>query len=727
MAAARTKICQKENDMFKWTPLFIVILIFACCVWDRKVQSVLRPFVPPVSFEEANSRAEALLNRMSTEEKIEILGGDNIFFIKGFEKYGIPRLYLSDATQGIHIRRNLGDPLEKSTAFPCPLALAATWNTELACKYARSIGEEARAGGVAVLLGPGMNMYRISQCGRNFEYFGEDPFLAARMIENYVTGVQSTGTMATLKHFVCNNTDFRRRRTNSIVDERTLHEIYMPAFKAGIDAGAMAVMTSYNLVNGEWAGESSYVIGKLLRKDLGFRGLVMTDWWSVYDPEKVIRSGQDLEMPGSDWDEAPMLRQLGATYIKENAGRLLEEGKICETDIHRMAGDIIRTCIAMGVYERAVRDSSYLKNYPAHIEAALETARESIVLLRNENTILPISPEKNILLCGDYLEVIPMGGGSAAVEGYDPVCMKDALIETFGDRITVLKKPSREQIGRADVVILSIGTDDSEGWDRPFNLPDSTDAKILKYAQLNRNLVVIVNSGSGVRMTPWYDKVSAILYAWYPGQIGNRALAEILSGRVNPSGRLPMTIERQFEDSPAYPYIPEGDAMYTDWETELDMTVPIIPVFYDEGVFMGYRWYESKHIEPLYAFGFGLSYTTFSYSDMKVSHGTLRSGKKLCAQIRIENTGQRQGYETVQCYVQDVQSSVPRPVKELKGFQKISLAPGEGRIIRFVLEEKDFSFYDEKQKEWIAEAGEFVIHFGAASNDIRASRSIELK
>ncbi len=246
------------------------------------------PFIPPVDFEEASEVADSLLNKLSLEEKIELVGGYNYFFIEGYEQYNIPQLYLSDATQGVHIRTDLPNPLNKSTAFPAPICLSSTWNTNLAHDYSRSIGEECRTGGIAVLLGPGMNIYRISQCGRNFEYFGEDPFLSSRMIENYVAGVQNTGTIATLKHFVCNNTDFYRRTSNSIVDERTLHEIYLPPFKAGINAGAMAVMTSYNQLNGEWCGQSEFVIKQLLRKELGFKWLVMTDWWSVYDPVKLI-------------------------------------------------------------------------------------------------------------------------------------------------------------------------------------------------------------------------------------------------------------------------------------------------------------------------------------------------------------------------------------------------------------------------------------------------------
>ena len=395
-----------------------ILSILFCAVFASSKTSaqggyVYKPFRPIIGFDAAGRKADRILLRMSVDDKIQLLGGHRFFYIRGFEKYGIPELYLSDATQGVHIRKDLNSQLKKSTAFPCPSALTATWNIELANEYAKAIGEECRAGGIAVLLGPGMNIYRISQNGRNFEYFGEDPFLAARMIENYVSGLQSTGTIATLKHFLCNNTEYFRRKSNSIVDERAIHEIYTPAFKAGIDAGAMAVMTSYNQINDEWSPQSKYVVTDLLRNDLGFQWLVMSDWWSTWDPVKTIKSGLDLEMPGEPGDKMETLKKMGDIFVKGAAPKLLKEGKISEGDINRMAKNILRTAIAMGLLERKVKDESYLKKFSDHEKTALQTARESIVLLRNEKNILPIEPEDKykILLTGDYVEKIPRGGG----------------------------------------------------------------------------------------------------------------------------------------------------------------------------------------------------------------------------------------------------------------------------------------------------------------------------
>ena len=685
----------------------------------------IKPFTPPKNYERASKKADSILKRLTLKEKIELIGGHNYFYIKGYEKHNIPQLYLSDATQGVHIRRDLPDPLEKSTAFPAPICLSSTWNTKLARDYAKSIGEECRAGGIAVLLGPGMNIYRISQCGRNFEYFGEDPFLASRMIENYVEGVQSTGTIATLKHFVCNNTDHHRRTSNSIVDERTLHEIYLSAFKAGIDAGAMAVMTSYNKLNGEWCGQNEYVIKHILRKELGFKWLVMTDWWSVYDPVKVIKSGQDLEMPGVGMDK---LEYLGDVYVKSNASKLLKEKKISKDDINRMAKDILRTEIAMGLFGRKVKDKKYLKSYSKHEKIALQTAREGIVLLKNKNKILPIkkSSHKNILLTGNYINTVAKGGGSAEVEGYNIVTMREAMKKEFGGKIDFIENPADEQVKKAGIVILSIGTDDSEGWDRPFELPREVEQKIIRYTKLNSHVIVVVNSGSGIKMTDWSNKAAAIIYSWYPGQNGNKALAEIISGKVNPSGKLPITIEKEFKDSPGYPYIPGGEKFYANWEDDADLNHPVSDIEYKEGVFVGYRWYESKNIEPLFHFGFGLSYTTFKYSNLIISKKSFKRGDKLRVEFMIKNSGNVAGSEVAQLYVHDVEASVPRPIKELKSFKKIFLKPGESKKVIMVLNEIDLAFWDSIKHNWYAEPGEFYVMIGASSNDIRLFEKINL-
>lgn len=673
----------------------------------------------PLSYAQADKKADSVLKLMTLDEKIALVGGDRTFFIRPLPRLNLGEVYMSDATQGVHLRKEFRDvdlskyQLQKSTAFPCPLALAATWNTNLAYRYAEAIGEECRAGGIGILLGPGMNEYRVSQCGRNFEYFGEDPYLRSRMIEEYVKGVQSTGTVATLKHFVANNTEYFRRKSNSVVDERTLHEIYLPPFKAGIEAGAKAVMTSYNQLNGDWCGESGSVIDTILGKELGFQWLVMTDWWSVHDGEQLAKSGQDLEMPY-------------AIALKD-AQRLLKEGLVKESDIDRMAKSILRTYFAMKLDERK-KDPSYLHTFEHHERVALETAREGIVLLKNANSILPLRKDiETILLTGSYVDTLAVGGGSATVEGYNRRLMLDELREEFGNKLHYVKNPSLEQIRSADVVLCNVGTNDSEGWDRPFALLPDQEKRAKECVSNNPRTVVIVTSGSGVRMTDWDREAGAILYAWYGGQAGNKALAEIIAGTTNPSGKLPMTIEREFNDAPGHNYIPAGEPLYTGWNEDGEKNHKVYDVSYDEGIFVGYRWYEKKNITPLYPFGHGISYTSFEYSDLVVSKEKFPDSDELTVQFTLKNVGERQGLETAQLYVQDAESSVPRPAKELKGFQKVDLKPGESKTVTMRLRKEDFSFWNPATKDWFAEKGKFVIHVGPSSANIKLTKEVELQ
>ena len=681
-----------------------------------------------LTYTEADTEAQLIIDNLDITEKTELIGGHNFFFIKGIERFNIPELYLSDATQGIHIRQDLSGQLEKSTAFPSPILLAATWNPDLAHQYALCIGEECKAGGIAILLGPGVNIYRVSTCGRNFEYFGEDPYLTSRIVEQYVRGIQSNGVIATLKHFLCNNSDYHRRTSNSVVDERTLHEIYMPVFKAGIEAGAMAVMTAYNQLNEEWCGQSDYVIKKLLREELGFKWLVMTDWWSVFDPVKVVKSGQDLEMPGEGKPTLYEISELGDIYVRSNAKKLLQEGKITEQDIDRMAKSILRTSIAMGFHKRPLTDTSFLEKFNEHEQVALQVAREGIVLLKNQHNILPLKkdPTRNILLTGEYVEQLAKGGGSADVEGYNHVTLWDALSNEFSGQVEYIPAPTDNEISTASYVILSIGTFDNEGWDRPFELPAEQETNILKIASLNPNTVVIVNSGSGIKMTDWNEKISGLIYSWYPGQNGNIALAEILSGKICPSGKLPFTIEKRFEDSPGYPYIPDGETFYTGWEPDHNVKKPVHTIEYKEGIFVGYRWYEHNAIVPLYPFGFGLSYTTFEFSNLKLSATSIKKGETLSVSFDIKNTGTREGSEVSQLYMRDCDSSVPRPVKELKGFKKVSLQPGQSLTVTMLLTDKELSFWDTESHKWKAEEGKFEILIGTSSNSIVLKNEFEL-
>lgn len=675
------------------------------------------PFKPRLTFAEADRKAEAILRQMTPDEKTTFIAGDDML-IRGLKRFNIPPVIMADATGGVRLafddsgKPKWGVTIKKSTAFPNPLLLAATWNRQLAYQYAKSIGEECSAGNIHILLGPGMNIYRISQGGRNFEYFGEDPFLAGRMVENYVTGLQSTGTIATLKHFLCNQTEFKRRRSNVVVDERTLHEIYLPAFEAGVNAGAMAAMTAYNQLNGQWCGESSYVIQDLLRKDLGFKWLVMCDWWGVYDGEKATKAGLDLEMP---W----------ATALKDVKAKIAD-GKIRESDIDRMVRSILRTCFAMGIYDDANTKTESEVDFKKHEQVALNTAREGIVLLKNSHGILPLAKGKTrkIIATGKYITKLARGGGSAYVAGYDNINLLDALKNEFGAQVEYIEKPATDELKKADIVLASVGTFDEEGSDRSFSLPANEEKEISKIVSANKNTVVIVNAGGGINMTGWADKAAAIVYGWYPGQTGNVAMAEILSGKINPSGKLPISIEKRFEDMPGHDYLPKGEDV-TNQTSENEH--PVYDVHYNEGVFVGYRWNDSKKIEPLFPFGYGLSYTSFSYSNLNVTPGTFTATDSVTVSFNVKNTGKVAGAEVAQVYISDPQASVPRPEKELKGFSKVFLEPGESKRVEIVLNKRSFAFWDVATKDWKAEPGTYKILVGQSSRGIRLSTVINMK
>jgi beta-glucosidase len=551
-----------------------------------------------------------------------------------------------------------------------------------------------------------MNIYRHSQAGRNFEYLGEDPHLAAAMIGEYVTGLQSTGVMATLKHFAANNSDFFRRKSNSVLDDRTLREIYLPAFQAGIDAGARAVMTGYNLVNGEWASQNRWLITEVLRNEMGFDGLVMTDWWAVSNAEKLILSGQDLEMP--------------APQILEDALSLINAGSVSEADIDRMLISQIAAALSLDLYREDFKMPELASRFPEHAGIALETARQGTVLLKNDD-LLPLAPETKILLTGKFIRQRAFGGGAAEVEGYDWLTMEEALAKSFPS-LRCAEDPTPDDIAWADALIVSTGTLDHEGWDRPFALPSDEEQFVRRMVASDKPAAVIVNAGGGIRMTGWNDQAAAVVYGWYGGQAGNGALAEILSGAVNPSGKLPITIEREFTDSPGAGYLPDGEQLYSGWNGEGEKAHEVFDVIYDEGMFVGYRWYDAKNIEPLYPFGHGLSYTSFDYSDLEI----VGSPEGLSIAFAVSNAGDRAGAEVAQVYVGAPGARQPRPIRELKGSTRVVLAPGETKRIALSIGGRALSYWNPDSGSWEREAGVHRIAVGASSRDIRLEGSADL-
>lgn len=672
-----------------------------------------------MNVKEAYEEANKLLQTLTFEEKASMVRGYNSFFLKGIERKGIPPIYLSDATQGVNIRTNLPDPnmvkqLEKSTAFPAPILLASTFSPELSYQYAKAVGEECRAGGIEILLGPGLNIYRQSQCSRNFEYFGEDPYLVARMVEEYVKGMQSTGTAACLKHFLGNNTEFYRKRSNSIISERAINEIYLPGFKAGIDAGAMCVMTSYNQLNGDWVGQNPYAIKELLRKQLGFSWLVMSDWNSVWDLEKVVKSGQNVEMPGS--------YDFGTSIVE-----LFNQGKITEKDLDNMLLPTLATCIAMNFYKRPKYEPSLLSTFPMHEKIARRVAEEGIVLLENRDNILPLDPVVNrkILLTGKFVSEIPRGYGAAEVIGYNNVRLVDALQKEFGRTVYCIEHPTVAELQEADIVILSMGTRDREAVERPFTLPDEEEGFMRYITSNHKNVIAVINSGSAINMSAWNDKVAALIYGWYGGQSGFEALTDIITGKVNPSGKLPISIEKDFKDSPAWGYLPKGASLYNECKNEF--MIKVYDIHYNEDILVGYRWYDTQKIEPLYPFGHGLSYTTFSLTKPELTVKKITGSQPIKCTVVLTNIGKRKGSEVVQLYVREDNPTLLRPVKELKQFDKIALSPGEKRIVEFELTKQDFAFWDEQSHGWKVNPGRYTIMLGTSSKAIEHSLSFVIE
>jgi len=696
----------------------LVAILFGSCLgaWGapkKDAEPVIMdfPFVPlPADKAYANTkltpeeRAAAVLKEMTFEEKAQSLGGFQGFYSPRIERLGIRPLYFLNASQGIHIRSDLNTALDKSTSFPCTLALAASYDPALSEQFAKAIGEECRAGGIAVLLGPGMNIYRSSECGRNAEYMGEDPFLAGQMVYEYVKGMQSIGVMATIKHFIANNTENHRRLTDSVMSERSIFEIYTPAFKKGIEADAGAVMTAYNAVNGHWCSVGKYINTELLREKLGFKGVIMTDWGVTRDRDEAIASGANLIMPSFPWKPKP------------------EQEKAMD----RMITGWLAPFFKMGFYDRPQLDPSMKEKFPAHNQLALKVAQESIILLKNSSNLLPIdgSKYKSILVVGNAAErKIYFCDGSGGVKGYDFVNLIDTLKKEYGEKLTYEAAPTDDTIKAADLVIVTLASKGGESKDRPFDLTEELGKGLAeRCAGLNPRTVVVAIVGGGIRMTDFRDKVGAIVFALYGGQQQSQAILDVLTGRVNPSGKLPFTIEKEFADSPAALY-PQVDVR------NVKGTTPHSPEYrteYKEGVFVGYRWYESKKIEPLFPFGFGLSYTTFKYDDLKLSSTKLSGDDVLKVSFTITNTGKVAGAEVVQLYVQATQSSVPRPVKELKGFKKVMLKPGESAQVELSVNRQDLSFWDETNHNWKAEPGQFNILVGASSADVRLSSGFEL-
>lgn len=701
-----------------------------------------------VSLEE---RIEDAMKRMTLEEKIAVLHAQSKFSSRGVPRLGIPELWCTDGPHGIRAEgawdewRQAGWTNDSCTAFPALTCLAATWNPAMSALYGRSIGEEARYRDKDVLLGPGVNIYRTPLNGRNFEYMGEDPYLASRMVVPYVQEVQKNGVAACVKHFALNNQESSRHTTDVDVDDRALSEIYLPAFRAAVqEGGAWSVMGSYNLYRGEHGCHNRRLLCDILKGEWGFDGAVISDWGGTHNTEQAIANGLDLEFGtwtnglSSGAKNAYDSYHLAFPYLD-----LLRRGVVSESDLDDKVRRVLRLNFRTAMNTHKPFGSL---NSPEHLMAARQIACEGIVLLKNEGEILPINPSgvKKIAVIGENaVKMMTVGGGSSSLKARYECSPLEGIVKAVGDRVDVIYE--RGYIGglspmsdgvvagydlsesrtadellvdaltaarTADVVLFFGGLNknshqDCEDSDRlSLSLPYDQDRLIRELAQVNRNLVVVNISGNAVSM-PWIAEVPAVVQGWYLGSEAGYALSDVLFGKVNPSGKLPFTFPVHLEDNGAH-------------ATNSYMPGPGVNR-YAEGLFVGYRWHEKQGVAPLFAFGHGLSYTTFEISDVRMDRDRLTKSGSLHLTARLTNTGERSGSEVVQLYIGDEKSSLPRPVKELKGFEKVTLNPGEERTVNFIITPDDLKYYDDEKHAWVVEPGRFTAHVGVSSADIRGT------
>ena len=722
-----------------------ILAVLSCGQAERKAET-------PVYLDESRpleERVEDALSRMTLEEKVKILHAQSKFSSAGVPRLGIPDLWTTDGPHGIRPEvlwdewSQAGWTNDSCVAFPALTCLAATWSEEMSALYGKSIGEEARYREKDVLLGPGVNIYRTPLNGRNFEYMGEDPYLASRMVVPYIQEVQKNGVAVCVKHFALNNQESLRHQYDAIIDDRTLNEIYLPAFKAAVqEGGAWSIMGAYNLYKGQHLCHNQYILNDILKKDWGFDGAVISDWGGCHDTDQAITNGLDLEF-GTWTDGLTMGATNGydAYYLADPYLERLRDGRASEDVLNEKARRVLRLNFRTAM--RKDKPNGSLCS-PEHYDAARRIADEGIVLLKNNDNVLPISRKagSRILVVGENaVKMMTVGGGSSSLKVQREVLPLDGIRAAAGEGVTVefergyvgdisgsyngvvtgqdlSESRSAEELIEdaclkakdADAVIFIGGLNkashqDCEDSDRfGLGLPYGQDAVIEALAKVNPRLAVVIVSGNAVAM-PWVDNVNAIVEAWYCGSQSGVALADIIFGDVNPSGKLPVTFPVRLEDNGAHAL-----GAYDPASTE---------AHYSEGIFVGYRWAQKKDIKPLFAFGHGLSYTTFSYSEAEISRTTMSENGNVTVSVNVTNTGEREGKEIVQLYIGDDECSLERPVMELKAFRKVSIKPGETVKVSFPVNADMLKFYG--TDGWTLEKGSFTAYVGAASDDIRTS------
>lgn len=659
---------------------------------------------------------EKLLSEMTLEEKASLCSGADFWHTKSIERLGIPNVMVSDGPHGLRKQAEEADHLGLSESveavcFPAASALACSFDTELINTIGEALGDECQAESVSTLLGPGVNMKRSPLCGRNFEYYSEDPYLAGKLAASLVRGIQSKGIGTSLKHFAVNNQEYRRMSINAVADERTLREIYLAAFETVVkEAKPTTLMCSYNRINGVYSCENDWLLNKVLRDEWGFDGLVMTDWGAMNDRVEAVKAGLDLEMPGC--------KGIRDKEIVE----AVQSGKLSEEVVNTAARRVLK--LVKHYYDNKKENATYDKE--AHHALARKAAGESAVLLKNDS-ILPLKSGTKAAFIGKFAKVPRyQGGGSSHINSFKITnaleAVKDIAEVTYAqgydtkeDKVEeALLKEALKAAAEAEVAVIFAGLPDSfesEGYDRThMELPACQNHLIQEITKIQKNVVVILHNGSPVRM-PWLKDVKGLLTVSMGGQAVGGATIDLLYGRVNPSGKLAETYPLSLKHNPSYLNFPG---------TEKE-------VVYGEGVFIGYRYYDTKELEVLYPFGYGLSYTQFEYSDLKVTPDVgLKDTDTVTVTLKVKNTGKTAGKETVQLYIHDKEAYVQRPEKELKGFAKVELAPGEEKEVSFTLDNRSFAYYSELLGDWYVETGDFTIMIGKSSRDIVLTKDVSI-
>lgn len=659
---------------------------------------------------------EEILHSLTLQEKASLCQGASFWFTRDIEEKGVPAIMVTDGPNGLRKQTGETDHLgvNKSvpaTCFPTSASLCNSWDAALVRRVGEALGEECLAEQVSVLLGPGANIKRSPLCGRNFEYFSEDPYLSSQMAKNYICGVQSKGVGTSLKHFAVNNQETRRMTVNAVVDERTLREIYLASFEAAVrEAKPWTIMAAYNKVNGTYCCENHHLLKEVLRKEWGYEGVVVSDWGAANDQTAGIQEGFDLRMP------------YAGAQMDEKIVNAVEEGRLPVADLDAAVRRIL-TLVKKGVENRK-EGASFDRE--AHHRLAVQAAEESAVLLKNEGDILPLSESDSIAVIGAFARFVRyQGGGSSHVNPTQQQNILDVLSAWYPDKKFQYARGYRLKIDRpdpayeaealcaaksADKILLFLGLPDgkeSEGFDRKdMQIPQNQIALLQKLAALGKPIVGVLFAGSPVEM-PWADSLDALLDLYLGGQGAAEAAVRLLFGKANPSGKLAETFPLRVEHTPC-------SLTYPQKETAI----------YQEGIFVGYRYYDTKKLPVRYAFGHGLSYTKWEYSDLHVDRTELSDQDELTVSLRVKNVGTRTGSEIVQLYVGDLECSVPRPLKELKGFQRVTCRPKEQAEVTFTLNKRSFAWYNTEISDWYVETGKFSIQVGAASDDIRLSTVI---